>query len=380
MIVALEIDGAELSADDLEGLIGLTLLLKTKRRRLLEIENIPKPSKIVRTNLRVPFFAGNKAREELRFLYKDLPVFMDCLEIPEKFTLENGCSINGEEACLLLLYRYAFPVRLTTMEVMWGREYTQISRVFNHVVRFVWATHGWLLHDRWDFFYTPEKCARYNGAIMATIEPAHRTPEIEDVADFLDATERESCTPTGNRNLQRIVYSGKKKLHGFKCQGKFLPDGMITHMKHCYPVSRNDGWVLRKSRVHARMLVHQTGWHRQYKTYTDRGYVELQLLHAAYKRVAGQAALPAWQALENEVMKVPRLCAEWGFGAIISKFAYMNFWAMHKIQLSCVGKYYLVAALLANMHNCLYGSLTSIHYDLIPPRLGEYFGRPDILV
>ena len=44
-----------------------------------------------------------------------------------------------------------------------------------------------------------------------------------------------------------------------------------------------------------------------------------------------------------------------------------------KINLSAVGKMYVVCALLENAHTCLYGNLVSSKFELQPPSLCEYF-------
>ena len=63
---------------------------------------------------------------------------------------------------------------------------------------------------------------------------------------------------------------------------------------------------------------------------------------------------------------------EWAFGKIIQFFAYLDFKKNNKILLQPVGKYYLVATILANCHTCLYGSQTSKFVDVSPPELETY--------
>ena len=63
---------------------------------------------------------------------------------------------------------------------------------------------------------------------------------------------------------------------------------------------------------------------------------------------------------------------EWGFGRICQTFAFLDFEKNLKRLLHPIGKYYLVATILISCHTCLYGSQTSIYFDLDPPSIERY--------
>jgi hypothetical protein len=44
-----------------------------------------------------------------------------------------------------------------------------------------------------------------------------------------------------------------------------------------------------------------------------------------------------------------------------------------KINLSAIGKFYTVSALLQNAHTCLYGNIVAHFFELSPPTLEHYF-------
>jgi hypothetical protein len=44
-----------------------------------------------------------------------------------------------------------------------------------------------------------------------------------------------------------------------------------------------------------------------------------------------------------------------------------------KINLSAIGKTYVIYALFENAHTCLYGNIVSTYFGLPPPSLHEYF-------
>ena len=54
-------------------------------------------------------------------------------------------------------------------------------------------------------------------------------------------------------------------------------------------------------------------------------------------------------------------------------FKFLDFEKNLKIQLSAVGKMYIVCTLLHNARCCLYGSTTSQYFEIEPPSLTEYF-------
>jgi hypothetical protein len=59
---------------------------------------------------------------------------------------------------------------------------------------------------------------------------------------------------------------------------------------------------------------------------------------------------------------------------------FVDWYKIHKIQLSQVAKFYWAAAILANCSTCLEHGNASCYFECFPPTLGEYFGRPDIVV
>ena len=77
----------------------------------------------------------------------------------------------------------------------------------------------------------------------------------------------------------------------------------------------------------------------------------------------------------NSRMTKLRVSVEWGFGKICQLFAFLDFKKNLKILLQPIGKYYLVAAVLANCHTCLYGSQTSTFFGLDPPELEDYLSN-----
>ena len=75
----------------------------------------------------------------------------------------------------------------------------------------------------------------------------------------------------------------------------------------------------------------------------------------------------------NESMSKVRSSVEWIFGDIINYFKFLDFKKDLKLDLSPIGKMYIVCALLRNALTCLYGNTTSEFFQLDPPSLEDYF-------
>ena len=75
----------------------------------------------------------------------------------------------------------------------------------------------------------------------------------------------------------------------------------------------------------------------------------------------------------NQAMSEVRVSVKWLFGNITNYFKFIDFKRQMKLNLSAVGKMYVVCALLENAHTCLYSNLVSEKFDLQPPSLQEYF-------
>lgn len=107
---------------------------------------------------------------------------------------------------------------------------------------------------------------------------------------------------------------------------------------------------------------------RQFVLYGDPAYPLLPLLFRPYS----SGALTAQQQMFNKNMSSVRQCVEWGFGKVVSEFAFLDFKTNQKLLLQDVPTMYKAGVLLTNCHTCLYGSQTSDYFNVAPPRLEDY--------
>ena len=108
-----------------------------------------------------------------------------------------------------------------------------------------------------------------------------------------------------------------------------------------------------------------------YSLYGDPAYPLRPHLIGPFKG----AALSEDEKAFNKRMSAVRISVEWIFGKIISLFAFLDYKKNNKLYLQPVGKYYLIGALLTNVHTCLYGSETSTFFNIDPPELEDYLNN-----
>ena len=83
--------------------------------------------------------------------------------------------------------------------------------------------------------------------------------------------------------------------------------------------------------------------------------------------------LTADQLYFNQIMSTLRITVEYGFQRIIILFAFLDFKKHLKLYLQPIGKYYVVGALLSNLHGILnVQTETSIYFDVEMPLIDDY--------
>lgn len=86
-----------------------------------------------------------------------------------------------------------------------------------------------------------------------------------------------------------------------------------------------------------------------------------------------QGQITPQMQLYNASMSAVRVSVEWLFGDVINSFKFIDYKKNLKIELSSVGKMYIVCALLRNALTCLYRNQVSLFFQHEPPTLEEYF-------
>ncbi|KAK9347547.1 hypothetical protein V1522DRAFT_401247 [Lipomyces starkeyi] len=71
-------------------------------------------------------------------------------------------------------------------------------------------------------------------------------------------------------------------------------------------------------------------------------------------------------------MSSVRQCVEWQFGAILTKFAFLDYKKNLKMGLQPAGIYYLVGTVFHNIISCLDANQTASYFEVQPPTIHEY--------
>lgn len=154
-------------------------------------------------------------------------------------------------------------------------------------------------------------------------------------------------------------------------QAVTTPNGLITHLYGPVEGRRHDAYMLSESGLNGLLCSLTTPNGQPYVLYGDTAYgVNLNILSP----FRGQQLTQAEQEF-NRLMSGVRVSVEWSFGKIAQLFAFLDFKKNQKILLQPIGKYYIVGALFANCHTCLYGSLTSQFFNVQPPELEVYLNN-----
>lgn len=133
---------------------------------------------------------------------------------------------------------------------------------------------------------------------------------------------------------------------------------------------RHDSAMLAESGLYDQLVQHANLPNgRSMCIYGDPSYPHRPHLQAPFKGARITQEQRDW----NKAMSSVRVSVEWIFGDIANYFKFLDFKKNLKVQLSAVGKMYIVCTLLYNARCCLYGSMTSEYFELQPPSLEEYF-------
>ena len=170
--------------------------------------------------------------------------------------------------------------------------------------------------------------------------------------------------------MQRVIYNGHKRVHALKFQSIVTPNGLIANLYGPVEGKRHDSGMLADSNVLPQL---QRICHRPNDIplciYGDLAYPLRPQLQTPFRGLN----LTVNEKAYNTSMSKVRTEVEWVFGDIVKFFSFMDFKRNLKIGLSPIGKMYIVCSLLTNAHTCLYGSMSSMYFDLPPPTIYEYF-------
>jgi hypothetical protein len=333
------------------------------------------------SNRGIDSFTEEECYRDLRFRKADLPGLLDKLGFANVVVLENGITCSGEYAMCMMLYRLHYPCTLASMQQMFGREFTQISRIFAYAIDLVFDLHAdkvmgniqWY-GDRFDLYNRAykTKIAQLPGNPVPGTVPLY----LSDIFGSIDCTVNAICRPGGNQNIQNAFYNRYHHGHFIIWQGVTFPDGMVV-LEGPEPGHYTDIMVWRdcmlRQELEEVMLEREAlGLPRLY-LYGDKIYNSGAVIKAAWSLRHGP--LQAWMHVQNGLMARIRVQVEWAFERIVVMCKYASFSRTQMLQQSPLAKHYTVGVLLANCRTCMYGGIDTAYFGVVPPTLDEYFDQ-----
>ena len=148
------------------------------------------------------------------------------------------------------------------------------------------------------------------------------------------------------------------------------PNGLIANLFGPIEGRKHDAAMLRESNLlgELRQFSHSANGN-QLCIYGDPAHPLREHLQGPFRRGIN---LTLEEAAYSRAMSHARVAVEWVFADIKNYFAFLDFKKKLKIGLSAIGKMYSACTLLHNARTCLYGNLTSCHFDIHPPQLTTF--------
>jgi hypothetical protein len=303
----------------------------------------------------VRHYSGNNGLYLRRFYPEDLRKLINYFEI-DTIVWRYRIHPPPELALTLLCARLSYPYRFIDLQNLFGRSETWLKLVFADTLDHMYLRYKKLLH--WHPTLTYERMKHYADVL-------DRESDVDCVWGFIDGTFRPFCRP-GVR--QQEMYSGYKKLHGFKVQGVCTPDGLLVSCDGPYEGKVNDLTMVRKSGIEKRLREIFTNEAEPLALYGDQAYKSCTYIFGPYKDYEEDRL----KARFNVVLSSIRISVEQIFGKN------SNLFSMNQLRIGLrpgsmpVAAYWMVAALLTNCHTCLYGSQIATRFNCKPMSLEEY--------
>ena len=303
----------------------------------------------------------DECQAEFRFLKNDIFTLHGVLAIPNEIRCYNGFKVDGMTGLCILLKRFAYPCRYLDIIPRSGLAVPQLSMINNFMMNFMYNNWGHLLTTFNQQWLSPQNLEMFCQVIHDKGTP------LQNCFGFIDGTVRRLCRPGRN---QRVLYNGHKKVHAIKFQSVATLNGLVANLFGPVEGKRYDSTMLVRSGLLPLLTQHAVDRNgNPLCIYGDPAYPLRPQLQNAFR---GANVTPI-QSQWNQAMNKTRTSVEWVFGDIINYYKFLDFYKNLKIQLSAVGKMYIVCVLLQNARSCFYGSITSSFFNCEPPSIDNYF-------
>jgi hypothetical protein len=382
-------------------------------------EPAPHPVRL-RLDRTIESFHEGVCEDHFRFKKAQLVILKQVLGIPESFVLYDAENkprnrFSGEECFLVLLNSFKSGTQMVELTDRFGREATQLQKMFRVCAFYLWDEWGFLLGDRGFERFQPH-FREYNRVIKQKalqvadvvlrdaiekqaqgeyVSPWRLIPlDVEDchVMGFIDGTCRRSTRPRAGpvhdgegapRHeaawlWQKAFYNSYNKFNGIKYEICVAPSGMVMRLMGPISVKRHDRFLLNTFQTNASLVqtqvVNNGANEPMYQLYGDSAYPlsEAVTRHANFP-MTDQERLRAYcfsscrESVEHQIGVCPLLWRR------------VNNWWEQKLlrqtHRSIEGIEYKLATLLTNALTCVRSNVVGARYNCLPPTLENYFRK-----
>ena len=314
---------------------------------------------------------------------KDLQRLYEGLQLPG-LTKIKAYKTTGQEILMVSLVRLSYPHRWEDVErIFIGIKRWKLQCLFYWFLDYMVENWSYLILNNREF-WTPlmPVMARAIEDKLATLpNPDYRLFFPEEVPftifGFIDNTMHAMCRPGGgsvtggvqaervSKLVQQAWWTGWKKLHGLKMQTVFLPNGMDFEVWGPVSCRHNDNYTLAMSNILDKLHQCQERNPIKYAIFGDSAYMDDDFFLTGGGR--GMSSV--------------RESVEWEYKDVKSQWKYLDYKHALKIKNQPLAKIVIVCMLLRNALNTMYGSQTSVYFNLLPPQFEEWVsqgiqGRP----
>ena len=275
---------------------------------------------------------------EFWFEKKDVYTLGETLEIPQSVICYNGTKVDGIKFLCIFFKRFAYPCRYSEM-ISFGRSVPELSYVSNHFMNFVYDRWGHLIKTMNLQWLVPVNLHLFIDAIHAS------ESLLENCLGFIDETNRSICRSTKD---QCILYSGHKKVQAIKFQSVVALNGLIANLYGPVNGQHLTAICLLTQALFRNLQQYACG-PKQHFLCGDLAYPLWPQLMGSFQGSARTPLQNSW----NKVMCLLRVSVEWILGDILDYLKFLEFKMGLKLQLSAVGKMYIVCALMQDARTCI---------------------------
>ena len=105
-------------------------------------------------------------KAEFRVEKPDLPRLLEAMQLPPRFTCQQRSICDAMEGLCMLLRRVSYPCRYSDLIPQFGgKPVSVISLITNHVIDYIFETHGHLITERNHNILNPQALQSYADAI-----------------------------------------------------------------------------------------------------------------------------------------------------------------------------------------------------------------------